>query len=40
MYADRGNWPSSAQVQMKPFLDERMWAFFRNGIAARNRTGG
>jgi MerR family transcriptional regulator, thiopeptide resistance regulator len=35
LYADRDNWPSDFRTKMKPFMDERVWDFFRRGVAAR-----
>ena len=35
MYSDRANWPAGFRARMERFTDERIWAFFRAGIAAR-----
>ena len=37
MYADRGNWPADFRARMEPFMDDRIWDFFRKGVAARDR---
>ncbi len=37
LYADRENWPSDFRTKMQPFMDHRVWDFFRRGVAARNR---
>jgi MerR family transcriptional regulator, thiopeptide resistance regulator len=35
LYADRANWPAEFSTKIRPFMDERIWAFFRSGVAAR-----
>jgi DNA-binding transcriptional MerR regulator len=37
MYADRDKWPADFRARVEPFMDDRIWAFFRKGVAARSR---